>query len=214
MLRFFFIFLSALVLGPALCRLGVDIPNPLVINATLWSCLKTRKVEFLTARAYRSYGAVDPNVLANIKNAHAAGIKQVDVYIFPCVQCGNPRRQVNDTLAHLKGADFGVVWVDVEEYKWNKDKAVNRAFLTEMFAEVVRHGRKLGVYTNWREWDLVVGRDWDGAAQYLLWYPYWNRDPSFKDFKPFGGWKKPYRKQLTMDTMYCGEKFLLDYQEQ
>ena len=194
------------------CRLGIDIPNPLIVSKDLWTCIKKSNIDFLTVRAYRSYGSIDPNGITNIKNAKKSGINDVDIYIFPCCTCGNPRKQVTDTLANLKGIDFDIVWVDVEEYAWSKDKAQNRAFITEMLDEVVKHGRKLGVYTNWREWDLVVGRDWDGASKYLLWYPYWNKDPSFKDFQKFGGWTTPYRKQIACDTFYCSEKFLVDYQ--
>ena len=204
--------LIGLMLSAVLCRIGIDIPNPQIVSPGLWQCIKTHGVDFLTARAYRSFGSVDPNVITNIKNARAAGIKEVDVYIFPCVSCANPRKQVTDTLANLKDVEFDKLWIDVEEYQWNKDKAVNREFLSQMLDEASKHVKQLGIYTNWHEWDAIVGRDWDAASKYLLWYPHWDHDPTFNDFRPFGGWTKPFRKQMTCDTFYCNEKFLVDYQ--
>jgi len=207
------IFLAFLFISLISCKTGVDIPNPMIISTDLWKCLSSQHhVEFLTARAYRSYGVVDPNVLTNIHNAHASGIKEVDVYIFPCFPCANPKKQVQDTIEHLKNEQYGVIWVDVEEYQWGKDKAANRKFLEEMFDELDKTNKKVGIYTNWHEWDVIVGNDWTRAAKYYLWYPHWDKDPSFKDFRQFGGWTKPYRKQLTCDTYFCNEKFLQDYE--
>ena len=59
---------------------GVDV-STLVTN---WSCLKNAGYSFAVARAWQSFGAFDQNVLANIRNAKAAGITNVDVYMFPC----------------------------------------------------------------------------------------------------------------------------------
>jgi len=43
-------------------------------------------VKFVIVRASRSNGYFDFNAVANIKNAWAAGINEVDIYIFPCVK--------------------------------------------------------------------------------------------------------------------------------
>ena len=36
-------------------------------------------------------------------------------------------------------------------------------------------------------------------------YAHYDRDPSFNDFKPFGGWSKPSMKQFTGGATVCGE---------
>lgn len=56
---------------------------------------------FAIPRVYRSSGSVDPNGASNINNARAAGIKYVDGYIFPCYSCGNPAKQMDDTINSL-----------------------------------------------------------------------------------------------------------------
>lgn len=42
-----------------------------------------------------------------------------------------------------------------------------------------------------------------GGAEFDLWYAHYDNDPSFKDFRPFGGWTKPFRK-VTIDYE-CGK---------
>ncbi len=194
------------------CKLGLDLPTPDLLTAATAKCLLENHYETLYIRAYRSYGKIDPNVLTNIRIARAAGFKDIDVYIFPCVSCGNPKQQVKDALANLKGIEYGMVWLDVEEYQWTKNLTYNREIVTAMLNEVVAQGRKVGVYTNWREWGLTVGKDWDGASAYPLWFPYWDHTASFKGFKEFGGWKKPYAKQYEAEGKICGLTGLdLDY---
>ena len=51
---------------------------------TNWSCLRNAGYTFAIPRAWYSYGALDVNVKANIVNARAAGMPNVDVYMFPC----------------------------------------------------------------------------------------------------------------------------------
>ena len=41
-------------------------------------------------------GHPDPNAKYSIDSARAAGIEYVDVYMFPCPQCGNAAGQVKD----------------------------------------------------------------------------------------------------------------------
>lgn len=50
-------------------------------------------------------GEVDLNAVKNIKNARAAGISSVDVYMFPCPRCGNPSGQVK-TMGKLISNGF------------------------------------------------------------------------------------------------------------
>lgn len=98
-------------------------------TATL-TCFKNKGHTFLIPRGYRSIGALDPNVVSNIKNAWAVGFKYVDAYIFPCYKCGNGAGQVQTLVSKLRneGAKFGMIWLDIEgaEY-WSRDPSDNAA---------------------------------------------------------------------------------------
>ena len=102
-LLFFFFFGS--------CKLGVDMPTPEILSQEEAACFVKQGYTMLFIRAYRCYGNIDPNVVTNIKNARAAGITDIDVYMFPCVPCGSPRKQVRDALHNLKDSEFGIMWV-------------------------------------------------------------------------------------------------------
>ena len=65
--------------------LGIDVSTP--VSKSDFTCLKNAGYDFLIVRAYRSLGSPDPNAPDTIRNAHEAGIKNVDVYIFPCPKC-------------------------------------------------------------------------------------------------------------------------------
>jgi len=57
-------------------------------------------MSFAIPRAWCSYGAMDANANANIKNARAAGIQYVDAYMFPC-RGKDAASQVNSLIAGL-----------------------------------------------------------------------------------------------------------------
>ncbi|CAK5077412.1 unnamed protein product [Meloidogyne enterolobii] len=64
---------------------GVDLFELTSIDK--FKCLKEKlSVKFVIVRASRSNGHFDNNSVANIKNAWAAGINEVDIYIWPCVK--------------------------------------------------------------------------------------------------------------------------------
>ena len=46
--------------------------------------MKKEGMNFVIARAWKSYGAYDGNAKSNIASAKSAGFKYVDVYMFPC----------------------------------------------------------------------------------------------------------------------------------
>jgi hypothetical protein len=71
---------TAVGIQSANATLGVDVSQ----RVTNWSCLKKTGFEFAITRGYLSYGAVDSHANANIKDAHAGGIKNIDIYMFPC----------------------------------------------------------------------------------------------------------------------------------
>lgn len=50
--------------------------------------------KFVIVRAYRNNGVVDASSAQTIKNARAAGLNQVDAYLYPCISCGDASQQV------------------------------------------------------------------------------------------------------------------------
>eukprot|EP00731_Ephydatia_muelleri_P036094 Em0201g2a len=95
---------------------GVDISSP--ISETTFSCLIGDGFTFAIVRAYESSGSLvvysahfllpfsiyshnhtlhtgtpDKNAPATIANARAAGMKYVDVYLFPCPKCSKTASQ-------------------------------------------------------------------------------------------------------------------------
>jgi hypothetical protein len=111
-------------------------------------------VEWASVRAYCSYGDVDSNAVSTIKNARAAGIKDVSAYIFPCVSCGDAAGQVKDMVNHLEsnGATPDMYWYDVERYNWSSSLSSNRQFITDMITQGKKMGVKAGIYTNYYNW--------------------------------------------------------------
>lgn len=52
---------------------------------------------FVIVRAYRNNGVVDSNSAQTIRNARAAGLKQIAGYFLPCVSCGDASQQVQNS---------------------------------------------------------------------------------------------------------------------
>mmetsp|Transcript_42492 Transcript_42492/g.102337 ORF Transcript_42492/g.102337 Transcript_42492/m.102337 type:complete len:220 (+) Transcript_42492:54-713(+) len=200
----------ALAVVPAVSAVvGVDVSNS--VSESEFSCLRTPggqgAVEFVIARVYQSVGDVDPDGAQTIKNAKAAGIQNVDGYIFPCVSCGDAAGQVSATVDHLRssGADFGMLWYDIENYHWGSQGS-NQAFIKEMVDEGKKLGIKAGIYTNYNNWATIVGAGWNYPASQGLpvWYAHYDGSASFSDFGAFGGWSKPNIKQYLGDKSSCG----------
>lgn len=81
-------------------QIGVDVSD--AVSQKAWACLRTPggqgSIEYAVVRAWRSSNSFDPNAVSTIKAARAAGIADVDVYLFPCVPCGDPAGQVTKAL--------------------------------------------------------------------------------------------------------------------
>jgi hypothetical protein len=72
----------ALLLGAATATTGVDLSS--LASTSSYSCMKSNGMSFVIPRAWCSYGGADANGPTNVKNARAAGIAYVDIYMFPC----------------------------------------------------------------------------------------------------------------------------------
>ena len=208
---------------------GVDVAAP--VNESEWKCLMDLKpngdegpVSFAIVRAFRSLGIIDANAAATIKAARAAGLTNVDAYLFPCVGTGKgdcpspPAKQVELTMSNLKqhGADIGRLWLDIEPWNWDKtDLAGNRAFIEGLLDAGKKLGVPMGIYSSHYCFPEIVGSDWDlGSEGYPLWYAHYDGKPNFNDWnhteKAFGGWKSPRIKQYGGIHPRCGVADLID----
>jgi hypothetical protein len=150
----------------------------------------------------------------------------VDGYIFPCYKCGNPAGQMDAAINNLSGsgitfasknettapekrlgstAKFGMLWIDVEGASyWSTTTSNNVNFIQGMVNEGVKRGISIGIYSSASQWSPICGTS-TAFAQYPLWYPHYESpaNPSFSDFKSFGGWTKPAIKQYVGTTSIC-----------
>lgn len=195
------------VIAPSLATLGVD----LYLLTNVFSCLHSEGYDFAIVRGYQSTGNVDPSVVSNIKNARAGGMANVDVYLFPCVPCGNPAGQATALVNAIKGQNYGMIWIDIETFAWSSNLSSNQNFITAMVNQLKSLGQHIGVYTNYYNWQAIVGLSWTGCSSLPLWYAHYDNNPSFSDFVPFGGWTTPSIKQYNDDTTACGIKVDLNY---
>eukprot|EP01105_Mastigella_eilhardi_P015705 TRINITY_DN3593_c0_g1_i3.p1 TRINITY_DN3593_c0_g1~~TRINITY_DN3593_c0_g1_i3.p1 ORF type:complete len:125 (-),score=30.43 TRINITY_DN3593_c0_g1_i3:74-421(-) len=91
--------LSALV-GSAFAATGIDVSQ--LFSTSDWSCVSSYGYTFAIIRCYCSTGHTDSNCAQSIRNAKAAGIQYVDVYIFPCPTCGSSgASQVQATVDYV-----------------------------------------------------------------------------------------------------------------
>ncbi|ELR21707.1 glycosyl hydrolase [Acanthamoeba castellanii str. Neff] len=174
---------------------GVDVSQETLPSA--WSCLKQNGYSFGIVRAYLSIGQVDSVGPHTIYNAWAGGMSHVDVYMFPCPQCGkSAATQVQEAVQNLRNynCQYGMFWFDIEGSQYWNDVASNRAWLTEAVNQALSMGQTVGIYTSQYQWSSIMG-SWTGASRFPLWYAHYDNNPSFSDFSPFGGWNQPAIKQ-------------------
>jgi len=184
--------------------LGIDISSPFAVSA--WQCLRNTGYSFAIVRCFCSTGNPDRNCPQSVANAWEAGFNNVDIYMFPCPQCGNAQQQVQSLYNHASNSKYGLMWLDIEgpEY-WLGSEDANRQFMNDLVsASKSIFGTKLGgIYTNKNGWTSIMG-DWSAHSDLPLWWAYWDDSPSFDNFSPFCGWNKPAIKQYVGDGQDCG----------
>ncbi|KAK6042803.1 hypothetical protein COOONC_19689 [Cooperia oncophora] len=116
----------------------------------------------------------------SVKGNVAAGLAHVDGYIFPCLSssCPSASKQVSETVTALKnaGTTVGMLWLDIETYAWPSDHTKNRAFIEEMGKELTSLGQSWGVYSNYNNWQSIVGLDYTGMKSKQLWWATYNNE--------------------------------------
>ncbi|EFA86220.1 hypothetical protein PPL_00782 [Heterostelium album PN500] len=186
---FVFLFQVSLVFSSR----GVDISQASTIAA--FQCLKSKGYDWAVIRVYGKFSIID-------------------AYIFPCFSCGNGAGQVEAMVKYIHSykTNVDMVWFDIEGpgVYWSSDQSKNRDFFNSMLAGAKSAGVKVGVYTSESQWEPIMG-SWTGGADYPLWYAHYDNNPSFSDFVPFGGWKKPHAKQYEGSVSDCGIGVDLNY---
>lgn len=229
MLRFL---ISLALMGMALATRGVDMSQ--ATSQSAFSCMVSNGYTFTIARVYCSSGHPDSNGPTSINNAWKGGMKHVDGYIFPCPTCStSPQQQVIDTINYLKAnslqiarreaheesapftvmanstvgsATVGMLWIDVEGTQyWTTSYSKNINFIQAMVDELNRQGVHFGIYTSSSQWSPITGNSAQ-FAKYPLWYPHYESppNPSYSDWKAFGGWQTAAMKQYQGTTSACG----------
>ena len=94
----------ALCITSTLATRGVDYSTPQ--SVATHQCWKNNGMNFAIPRAYKSYGAFDSNAIANVNNAHAAGIPYVDIYMFPC-RGKSASAQVSELVSAMGSTSYG-----------------------------------------------------------------------------------------------------------
>ncbi|CAL5979779.1 Glycosyl_hydrolase family 25 protein [Hexamita inflata] len=148
------------------------------------------------------------NAISDYLKAKVAGIQQVDFYIYPTTS-KDARSQVSDTIHRLvdEGVMDGMVWLDVESPDLFFDYwYTNQWFIATILDEMsnILGANRVGVYSSKKTWISIVGEEWDDASAHQLWYPRYDNQLNFDDFKNFGGWNVPSMKQYQGDQSECG----------
>ncbi|KAK6032298.1 hypothetical protein OSTOST_01533, partial [Ostertagia ostertagi] len=115
-----------------------------------------------------------------INKVVTAGLAHVDGYIFPCLSssCPSAAKQVSEAVTALKNANakVGMLWLDIETYQWPSDHTKNRAFIEAMGKELTSLGQSWGVYSNYNNWQAIVGLDYTGMKDKQLWWATYNNE--------------------------------------
>jgi len=160
-------------------------------------------ITFAVVRAWESTGQPDSNVVSTAAAFHSAGFSNVDVYMFPCFNCGNGPSQVSQAIAYLNnnGVNFTTFWFDIEGPEYWGDVGDNQNFFTAMKQQGQTMGLTMGVYTSYSQWNPIMG-DLD-SSDLPLWYAHYDGNPNFGDFTPFNNWNTPSWKQFNGDITTC-----------
>lgn len=110
------------------------------------------------------------------------------------------------------------MWLDIEDTNthtyWGLNRAASKNFLIGLLDESVRrlgHNR-VGIYSSYYMWELIFGdASWSCCNAYPLWYANYDGARSFADFRGFGGWASPSRKQYAGDATVCSSDVDLNW---
>jgi hypothetical protein len=127
--------------------------------------------------------------------------------------------QMNELLTYVHGncneTWSGRVWLDVEGSQyWLGSYSKNQEWYIQLRDSCETYKVPCGVYSSTNEWTTIFGSTSFVYGNDLpLWYPHYDNNPSFSDFKSFGGWTTPHAKQYAGDATVCGSDADKNYSE-
>ncbi|RCN40626.1 hypothetical protein ANCCAN_13445 [Ancylostoma caninum] len=154
-----------------------------------------------TSTGYSSAGdgQFDRNAVTNIQNAFAAGLG-TDVYMTPQPKSSKSgAEQFDEMYDGLKNNNIDVQSVAFPA-NWHSNTATNIDFLSSILSRTNKYRIPIGIYTNYKDWDQIVGRVQISGP--LLWYR--NVYSVMFDFAPFAGWTSPTVTQYGEASSICG----------
>jgi len=208
---------SRVVFATVTARLGVDVSS--LFKQESWDCIRKKGYDFAIVRCYRSLNIVDDNCAETVKRAWAAGMNNVDLYMFPCPKCGDPAGQVRTLASHIrqKNITYDKLWIDIEgaDKYWHSSKDKNReVFEALCYASTIAFGDKFaGLYVSHHSWKGVLGLDYKGWGNVSVWYANWDHKADFSSWEPYGSFTGPTMHQYSGSTKHCDMSVDLDYRE-
>jgi GH25 family lysozyme M1 (1,4-beta-N-acetylmuramidase) len=137
MMSFILVFIA--LFSATLAYNGVDLS--VATTVADWQCLVSDyNVTYAIIRTYRSVGEVDTNSPNTIHYAATAGIKDIGVYMFPCmptspysisneITCATPEQQVIDAVSFLQTNGIVVKRMVDDVHSQSNITVVNRVWL-------------------------------------------------------------------------------------
>ena len=199
-------------------RLGVDVSS--LFPQSSWDCITQAGYTFAIVRCFRSSNTVDPNCPETVRRAWAAGMKHVDLYMFPCPKCGDVADQVNRLYQYIvdNNITYGQLWIDIEGINsyWGSDQMENRRIFNDLCtaATQVFSTRFAGCYVSKRSWNAIFGEDYKDWGNLKVWYALWDYKPGPGNWQPYGNFTHPTIHQYWGDYKeICNMDVDLDYCE-
>jgi hypothetical protein len=178
-------------------------------STSTFQCLAGKGWDYVILNSYAGYGAVNPNINANLDAANAAGL-QTDIFHSPCAT-QDAVTQINADINNVGFGNFGTMWIGIEDNpsigcQWDSNLTANCQFLSDMISTAHQSAVIVGVYSSRYWWNSIVGSSCTAGNDAVadLWYANWNGAKNFTDFTPFGGWTQPIMKQYSDSVDLCG----------
>jgi len=126
-----------------------------------------------------------------------------------------PGVQVEEMLDGIGHGYYRMIWINVyhnAQPDWSTNHTYNRQFLSGLVSEIHSQAPQaiIGIYASNNSWGLIMG-NYTAYNGIPLWYSHNDYNPSFSDFKMFGGWIKPTMKMYMLDSLRCNLKCKMNY---
>jgi len=198
-------------------RIGVDVSS--LYKQDSWDCINKKGYDFAIVRCYRSLNIIDENCAESVKRAWAAGMKNVDLYMFPCAKCSDREGQVRKLFEYIRenNIQFDKIWIDIEgkDKYWHSSKDENRKIFEELCSAATRAfaDKFAGLYVSHHSWKQILGLDYTGWGNVSVWYANWDHKAGMGNWEPYGGFTEPTMHQYSGTQHYCDMHVDLDYRE-